>query len=93
MNAHGPVATYADEHSKTQQERGKVAGFFHTAFRPLAILFTFLRRRTNLTIWIVVGMIVGILFGQFAPNAAVTLGPLGTVFIRMIQTVVVSPPL
>ncbi|GJJ75236.1 hypothetical protein EMPS_07594 [Entomortierella parvispora] len=88
MNTHGQVDAYADEHLKTLQERGKVASFFYTLFRPLGIMLTFLRRRTNITIWIVVAMISGILFGQFAPKAAVTLAPLGRVFIRMIQCVV-----
>ncbi|KAK3821443.1 MAG: Sodium:dicarboxylate symporter family-domain-containing protein, partial [Benniella sp.] len=47
----------------------------------------FLRRRT-LTSWIVFGMIVGLMIGRYAPSFAVKIGPLGTVFIRMIQCIV-----
>jgi len=49
----------------------------------------FLRRRT-LTSWIVFGMVVGLMIGRYAPTFAVKIGPLGTVFIRMIQCIVVS---
>ncbi|GJJ71947.1 hypothetical protein EMPS_04304 [Entomortierella parvispora] len=54
---------------------------------PLMELWRFLRRRTNLTFWIVVGVVVGILIGKFAPEFAVKIGPLGAVFIRLIQCV------
>ncbi|KAG0049219.1 hypothetical protein BGZ83_005946 [Gryganskiella cystojenkinii] len=89
-NKDSPVVPYGNDQIARDQQQGrsKAFGFFYTVFRPVGVVFSFLRRRTNLTIWIIVGMIAGILFGQFAPNAAVTLKPLGTVFIRMIQCVV-----
>ncbi|KAG0023812.1 hypothetical protein BGZ81_007919 [Podila clonocystis] len=55
---------------------------------PSIALYNFLEKNTNLTIWIAVGMVIGILLGQFAPDFAVKIGPLGTVFIRMIQIIV-----
>lgn len=57
---------------------------------PALVLYNFLEKNTNLTFWIAVGMVVGILVGQFAPDFSVKIGPMGTVFIRMIQIIVVS---
>src|SRR5467141_135151 len=51
-------------------------------------MWTFLRRRT-LTQWILVGMVLGTLLGWAAPEAAVTLRPLATVFLRMIKSIIV----
>lgn len=56
---------------------------------PALVLYNLLEKHTNLTFWIAVGMVVGILVGQFSPDFAVKIGPMGTVFIRMIQIVVV----
>ncbi|KAF9104197.1 hypothetical protein BGX29_002228 [Mortierella sp. GBA35] len=47
-----------------------------------------LKKHTNLTMWIVFCMIIGIIVGKFAPAFGVELEPMGRVFIRMIQTVV-----
>ncbi|RUS27278.1 hypothetical protein BC938DRAFT_483484, partial [Jimgerdemannia flammicorona] len=44
-------------------------------------------KKTNLTMWIFVGMIVGIIIGAVNPAAGVAIKPLGTAFIRMIQAV------
>ncbi|KAF9331751.1 hypothetical protein BG006_005408 [Podila minutissima] len=55
---------------------------------PATALYNFLQKNTNLTFWIAVGMVIGILLGQFARDFAVKIGPLGTVFIRMIQIIV-----
>lgn len=57
---------------------------------PAIVLYNFLEKNTNLTFWIAVGMVIGILLGQFASEFAVKIGPLGTVFIRMIQIIVVN---
>src|SRR5438309_8998711 len=51
-------------------------------------MWTFLRRRT-LTQWILVGMVLGTLLGWAAPDAALTLRPLATVFLRMIKSIIV----
>jgi len=51
-------------------------------------MWTFLRRRT-LTQWILVGMVLGTLLGWAAPDVAVTLRPLATVFLRMIKSIIV----
>jgi proton glutamate symport protein len=56
---------------------------------PFLKLIQFLQRRTNLTFWIVTGMVVGILIGRFSPAGGVAIKPLGTAFIRMIQIIVV----
>ncbi|KAI7832251.1 Sodium:dicarboxylate symporter, partial [Gamsiella multidivaricata] len=55
---------------------------------PVKTVWEFLREWTNLTVWIVIALVVGILIGRFAPKFAVSIGPLGTVFIRMIQCIV-----
>lgn len=72
---------YSDE-----QNRGK----FATAFAPVTNTFRLVKKHTNLTIWIVVAMIVGIIVGKFAPEFAVQIKPMGDVFVRLIGNVVVS---
>ncbi|KAG0060017.1 hypothetical protein BGZ89_012614 [Linnemannia elongata] len=78
-NNNQPVL-YSDE----QQNRGKVA----RAFAPVTNGFRLVRKHTNLTIWIVVAMIVGIIVGKFAPDFAVQIKPMGDVFVRLIGNVV-----
>ncbi|KAF8956966.1 hypothetical protein BGZ46_002285, partial [Entomortierella lignicola] len=51
-------------------------------------VWSFLRKRTNLSFWIIIAVIIGIVVGKTAPDFSVTIGPLGTVFIRMIQCIV-----
>ncbi|KAF9585535.1 hypothetical protein BGW38_001936 [Lunasporangiospora selenospora] len=82
----GPVEQHHSEldTSPRSQERSKTSKFFS----PVSFTWRFLRRYTNLTFWIVVALIVGILIGKFAPSFAVQLEPMGRVFIRMIQTIV-----
>ena len=75
-------------YNEAPKSRGKVASAFAVAFSPIVLLFRFLRKWTNLTVWIVISMIVGIIVGKFAPSFAVQIEPLGTLFIRMIQTIV-----
>ncbi|KAF9082309.1 hypothetical protein BGX23_012589 [Mortierella sp. AD031] len=55
---------------------------------PFSNGFGLLKKHTNLTMWIVFCMIIGIIVGKFAPAFGVELEPMGRVFIRMIQTVV-----
>ncbi|KAF9963608.1 hypothetical protein BGZ65_001823 [Modicella reniformis] len=50
--------------------------------------FRLLRKYTNLTVWIIISMIVGIIVGKFAPEFSIAIKPMGEVFIRMIQTIV-----
>lgn len=57
---------------------------------PFLYVWNFLAARTNLTVWIVVGMVVGILIGKFSPEAGAELQPLGDAFIRMI-TIIETP--
>ncbi|ORZ07493.1 Sodium:dicarboxylate symporter, partial [Lobosporangium transversale] len=56
--------------------------------KPIKTVWKLSRKWTNLTIWIIIGMVIGILIGRFAPEFAVKIGPLGNVFIRMIQCIV-----
>lgn len=58
------------------------------ATRVSKVVWRFLRKWTNLTTWIIIAMVIGILIGKFAPVFAVKIGPLGTVFIRLIQCIV-----
>ncbi|KAG0026837.1 hypothetical protein BGZ81_006065 [Podila clonocystis] len=75
-----PAQQYNDK-PKKQGKLGKV-------FAPVSFAFSFLRRKTSLTMWIVVSMIVGVLLGHFAPAFSVEIKPLGELFIRMIQCIV-----
>jgi proton glutamate symport protein len=45
-------------------------------------------KRTTLTQWIVVSMIVGTALGAFAPDFAQTLAPLSSIFLRMIKSII-----
>ena len=51
-------------------------------------MWTFLKNRT-LTQWILIGMAVGTLFGWLAPDVAVHVRPLSTIFLRMIKSIIV----
>ena len=44
-------------------------------------------KRLSLTAWIFIGMAVGIAVGLFAPAVAVQLGPVSTVFLRLIKSI------
>jgi proton glutamate symport protein len=46
-------------------------------------------RRIPLTSWIIISMIVGVLIGTFAPDFAMKLAPVSTVFLRMIKSIIV----
>ncbi|KAG0370388.1 hypothetical protein BGZ54_006508 [Gamsiella multidivaricata] len=78
-------AIYANEPAK---QRGKVATAALSVLAPFVYVFGLLRRYTNLTVWIIISMIVGIIVGKFAPDFAVQIEPMGRLFVRMIQTVV-----
>ncbi|KAI9261103.1 Sodium:dicarboxylate symporter family-domain-containing protein [Sporodiniella umbellata] len=56
---------------------------------PGISLIRYLKKRTNLTFWIVLAMVVGILLGRFAPKAGVAIKPLGDAFIQMIKIIIV----
>src|SRR5437763_8050109 len=53
----------------------------------MAVIFSGLRRIT-LTSWIMISMVVGVLIGTWAPEFAVTLKPISTVFLRMIKSII-----
>jgi Na+/H+-dicarboxylate symporter len=46
-------------------------------------------RRTSLTRWILISMVLGALIGWISPDFGTSLKPLSTIFLRMIKTVVV----
>ncbi|KAG0223892.1 hypothetical protein BGW41_005329 [Actinomortierella wolfii] len=73
---------------KKKRESGPVGKFFSTVFAPVVFVWRFLRKYTNLTVWIVIAMVLGIILGKFAPSFSVEIAPLGELFIRMIQTIV-----
>src|SRR6266699_6422342 len=54
----------------------------------MAIIFRNFRRIT-LTSWIMISMVVGVLIGVYAPEFAMTLRPVSTVFLRMIKSIIV----
>ncbi|KAG0301613.1 hypothetical protein BGZ97_002712 [Linnemannia gamsii] len=84
MKVDTPDNTQPVIYSDETEKRGKLA----TAFAPIANGFRLVRKHTNLTIWIVVCMIIGIIVGKFAPAFAVEIKPMGDVFIRLIGCVV-----
>src|SRR6267378_5164917 len=54
----------------------------------MSMIFRNLRRIT-LTSWIMISMVVGVLIGVYAPEFAMTLKPVSTVFLRMIKSIIV----
>src|SRR5437588_1577075 len=46
-------------------------------------------RRIPLTSWILISMVAGVLIGTFAPELAMNLKPVSTVFLRMIKSIIV----
>jgi proton glutamate symport protein len=46
-------------------------------------------RRISLTSWIMISMVLGVLIGVYAPEFAITLKPVSTVFLRMIKSIIV----
>src|SRR6266496_6379818 len=46
-------------------------------------------RRISLTQWILIAMAIGVLIGAVAPDFAVKLKPLSTIFLRMIKSIIV----
>src|SRR5438045_6393280 len=46
-------------------------------------------RRIPLTSWIMISMVAGVLIGTFAPELAMNLKPVSTVFIRLIKSIIV----
>src|SRR5256885_1390228 len=46
-------------------------------------------RRIPLTSWIMISMVAGVLIGTFAPELAMNLKPVSTVFLRMIKSIIV----
>src|SRR3954471_8498790 len=53
----------------------------------MAVIFRGLRR-ISLTSWIMISMVVGVLIGTWAPEFAVTLKPISSVFLRMIKSII-----
>src|SRR5580658_5031326 len=45
-------------------------------------------KRPSLTAWILIGLVAGVAFGAALPKAGVELGVLGTVFLRLIKSIV-----
>lgn len=56
-------------------------------FQPFLRTWRFLGRHTNLTFWIVFGMVLGIIIGNFAPEAGKAVKPLADAFINMIKII------
>src|SRR5437588_9391522 len=46
-------------------------------------------RRIPLTSWIMISMVAGVLIGAIAPELALNLRPVSTVFLRMIKSIIV----
>ncbi|KAF9353514.1 hypothetical protein BGX26_008700 [Mortierella sp. AD094] len=96
---HGGKLTGVDIHSGQYSHRSgsvtkknSLSTKFNSAWgsimKPVEATGRFLKKWTNLTVWIVVAMVVGIIVGRVAPDFAIKIAPLGTVFLRMIQCIV-----
>ncbi|HEU4641757.1 MAG TPA: cation:dicarboxylase symporter family transporter [Gemmatimonadaceae bacterium] len=59
-----------------------------TTSNPASLMWKAIRR-VSLTQWIVISMIVGTLLGWAAPDVAVALKPLSTMFLRMVKLLIV----
>ncbi|KAF9562008.1 hypothetical protein EC968_005411 [Mortierella alpina] len=84
--------SYRDSHANAPLKgptlRSRAFDAWTAGMGPVKTVWNFLQKWTNLTIWIIIGMVIGILVGRFSPEFAVKIGPMGTVFIRMIQCIV-----
>ncbi|KAI7890382.1 Sodium:dicarboxylate symporter family-domain-containing protein [Mucor mucedo] len=83
-----PVANvgYSPRMSKIARDTG---AFFSACLAPFITTIRFLQRRTNLTFWIILAMVIGILVGYFSPAAGKEIKPLGDAFIYMIKIIIV----
>ncbi len=45
-------------------------------------------KRSSLTTWIIIGLAAGIVFGAVLPKQAIALGILGTIFLRLIKSII-----
>lgn len=77
---------YSPRMSKVAQDIG---GFFAACISPFLITIRFLQKRTNLTFWIILAMVIGILVGYFSPTVGKEIKPLGDAFIYMIKIIIV----
>lgn len=77
---------YSPRLSKMAQNTG---AFFSACLAPFIVTIKFLQRRTNLTFWIILAMVIGILVGYFSPAAGKEIKPLGDAFIYMIKIIIV----
>lgn len=66
-----------------------ISSAFSAALAPFIKAIRFLQRRTNLTFWIILSMVVGIILGYFSPAAGKEIKPLGDAFIMMIKIIIV----
>lgn len=66
-----------------------IGSAFSAALVPFIKAIRFLQRRTNLTFWIILSMVVGIILGYFSPAAGKEIKPLGDAFIMMIKIIIV----
>ncbi|KAF9947142.1 hypothetical protein BGZ70_002854, partial [Mortierella alpina] len=80
--------SHASAPLKPPTMRTRALAAWTAGMKPVKDAWNFLQKWTNLTIWIIIGMAIGIVVGRLAPEFAVKIGPLGTVFIRMIQCIV-----
>jgi hypothetical protein len=66
-----------------------IGDFFAACIAPIIFTIRFLQKRTNLTFWIILAMVIGILVGYFSPAAGKEIKPLGDAFIFMIKIIIV----
>ncbi|KAL0141827.1 Sodium:dicarboxylate symporter family-domain-containing protein [Mucor lusitanicus] len=84
-----PVADNVGYSPRLTNIGNSIGSAFSAALAPFIKAIRFLQRRTNLTFWIILSMVVGIILGYFSPAAGKEIKPLGDAFIMMIKIIIV----
>ncbi|CAO3658195.1 unnamed protein product [Rhizopus stolonifer] len=84
-----PVASSSEYPAWITKIKRTISKVLNQCLSPVFKGIRFLQRRTNLTFWIILAMVIGILVGRFAPEAGVAIKPLGDAFIQMIKIIIV----
>ncbi|KAF9115888.1 hypothetical protein BGX27_005954 [Mortierella sp. AM989] len=83
-----PYSHHSDSVVNRKSQSTNLSNAWDSVIKPVKVGLAFLRKRTNLTFWIIVAMVVGIILGKVAPEFSKDIAPLGFLFIRMIQCIV-----
>ncbi|KAI8325781.1 sodium:dicarboxylate symporter [Martensiomyces pterosporus] len=82
-------ATHGDDTSERPSAWSRMTQSVKNALAPPFRFVIKWLRKTNLTMWIILGLVLGIVIGHTAPSFSVKIKPLADIFLRMISTLVV----